>query len=213
MIFAPPVDVPWVLETEIQTIAKVPVVGKVFTATKSKSAVVFESQDGHLVQHQRLCEVVVEDDIKMSDTVIPQAFIDANPIQSFAIGTLQPDYALDMGTTWVGVEEGTDPLPKRKNDPGIVDFEGDGQPGATVELHVSVFGDVKLRVIQVGHLALTGAWTGEAFEGTIDVLRFDQRTISASHAFFKGNPPTEVVPGGTTFRLYPVDAPLCPIPK
>lgn len=200
----------WVLDVLVATRTEVPVMGETRVYTRSTMLVRFERVDGVLVQRQRLCRVDVSDDTRLAETVIPPAFIAAWPEQVFR-PTLTEDagawrYSGDPGAVAIGYDPATSGgvVPTRPSSPGVQDWEGDGQPGATVHLVVPVLGAVELYVAQVGHTRFQGQWDGQSIVGAVEMRHFDQNTLGASHGLFDSSPRTQFVPELSGFRLSPI---------
>jgi hypothetical protein len=75
-------------------------------------------------------------------------------------------------------------LPTGAEQRGVRDHDGDGNPGATVELRMRGFGEGKLFIVQRSHLVLRGRQTEPGrFEGAVDVRVQEQRTLGARPGF------------------------------
>jgi len=198
------------LDTVLVTESKVPFHGRV-RAWNTSTALVRLDRDGTgWRQEQRLCRVGVTDDSRVAETVIPQAFVDATPVQAFPVRFVAEGdgwrYIADPGP----LDVGWDPvaaggvLPSEPDDPGVVDWEGDGTPGATVQLDVPVFRRVDLYVVQRGHSVFSGTVRDGMVHGLVEVVHLEQHTVDATNGWFEANLPTEIVAADSTFRLAPV---------
>ncbi len=198
------------LDTVHATQSKVPFAGKVTVYNRGVTRVELLRTSTGWEQRQELCDVVVDDDLKMSTTIIPPAFIAATPRQTYPVHFTRTEsgwtYRADPGP----LDVGWDPraaggvLPEHPDSPGVLDFEGDGHPGATVQLQVPVFGAVEVYVVQRGHTTYTGRVVDGGVQGTLQVVALDQRTIDASHRMFRGNPPVTVLPDESSLSLRPL---------
>jgi hypothetical protein len=116
-------------------------------------------------------------------------------------------FALDMGEDHVGYDPARAAgLPTDLADPAVVDWDGDGQPAATIDLQVPVLGAVELYVAQRAHVRLSGttdARTGIT-RGQVEFARFEQRTLGASHRMFDANPEMWPDPARSGFELRPL---------
>lgn len=198
------------LDAVLVTESKVPFQGRVRVTNTSVALVRLDRDDAGWTGQQRLCRVEVTDDSKVASTVIPQAFVDATPVQVFPVRFDRDGdgwtYTADPGP----LDVGWDPvaaggvMPSRPGDPGVVDWEGDGSPGATVRLDVPVFRRIDLYIVQRGHSVFTGVVEEGVVDGLIDVVHLDQRTLDASNSWFRATLPTVVIGADSTFRLAPV---------
>lgn len=208
----PLVEQSWVLDVMVATRTQVPVLGETRVYTRSTMWVRFEQGQAGLVQRQRLCAVEVTDDTRMAETVIPPAFVAAWPEQVFPVRVQAEGgatlYTADPGAVSVGYDPQTSggAVPARPESPGVSDWEGDGHPGATVNLVVPVLGAIELYVAQRGHTLFSGSWDGASFTGAVAMQDFDQNTLGASHSLFDTSPETHFVPQLSGFRLTPIGA-------
>ncbi|MCB9759058.1 MAG: hypothetical protein H6739_04395 [Alphaproteobacteria bacterium] len=209
-----PVDLdrPYGLEVTVANVTTVPVLGETRVFTRSLLLVDFEVVDGVLIQRQRLCAVAVDDDARLSSTVIPPAFIAAFPHQQHAVSLEREGgawrYHADPGPVYIGFDPAQTggPLPQEVDSVGVVDWDGDGAPGATVNLVVPVLGAIDLYIAQAGHSLLNGAVLADgSIAGHVEIRTLDQRTLGASHRLFHTSPAIRPVPALSTFRLAPLE--------
>jgi hypothetical protein len=190
---------PYLLDMAVVTRARVPFAGEREVVTRSLAAVRFEVVDGRWMQHQRPCAV----DVEGGNVVFPPAFVQAMPDRSDpVIWTDDGGYRFDPGPAWVGLTPGSE-LPDKADDPGVIDHEGDGHPGATVLLQLPVFGSVRLYLAQISHGVLVGVADGDGISGRVDVKRLEQRTLGASVGVFAVSPDVVLVPERSRFTLRP----------
>jgi hypothetical protein len=194
-----PLDVPYVLELRMVTETQIPVAGKREVVTLSYAHIDFEERDGKWIQNQKACAVVVEG----GRVTFPDTFVASIPAQSFPVSWTEGTYAVDPGPTFVGLSGPTAELPEEPDDPRVVDQDGDGHPGVTVYMNLPVFGQLEMYVVQAAHSRLSGQVTDGRIEGSVDIPRFDQRTLGASMKVFAKTLPTRVLPGRSTFRIIP----------
>jgi hypothetical protein len=204
---APPLDVtaPYLLEVRTVTSSDVPFAGQKEMVTTSLFAVRFERDGEGWVQVQTPCSVSVSG----GRVSFPDAFVASMKPTRAPVEWRDGAYRHDPGPVFVGVRPGTETLPESPTDPGVVDHEGDGFPGATVHLQVPVFGRVRLALLQVSHTPLSGTISDGRVEGPLEVERLEQRTLGASVAVFDVSRDMTVVPGRSTFRLVPDRAHRC----
>lgn len=150
---------------------------------------------GGLIQRHQVCDVRVEGS-SFVRTVIPPAFVRGLPIRRYPVLLDLRDegswrYRADLGMETIGFDPQASGgmLPEQRNDPGVVDTDEDGQPGATVELRVPAFGRIRLFIAQHSHLILRGVQVGpDRIEGDVDIRLLEQRTLGAEPGFFNRTP-------------------------
>lgn len=199
----------YALELVVATATQVPVMGETLVYTRSLSQVDVFVQDGVTYQTQRLCSVTVEDNNRLADTRIPEAFINSFPVQTYAV-SLTPlatggfAYFADPGSVAIGFDprDTAGIVPVAPDDPNLQDYDGDGKPGATVNLVVPMLGAIELYIAQRGHSVMTGEVQDGAVRGEVDVRYFSQRTLAASNSLFHANPPMRHL-DESWFRLSP----------
>jgi hypothetical protein len=199
----------YALELVVATATQVPVMGETLVYTRSLSQVDVFVQDGVTYQTQRLCSVTVEDNNRLADTRIPDAFIKSFPVQTYAV-SLTPTggggvaYFADPGSVAIGFDpkDTAGQVPVSPDDPNLLDYDGDGKPGATVNLVVPMLGAIELYIAQRGHSVMTGEVRGGTVHGEVDVRYFSQRTLAASNSLFHANPPMRHL-DESWFRLSP----------
>ncbi len=191
---------PYLLEMRVVTSSEVPFAGAKEMVTTSLLGVRFEKEDGRWMQVHTPCAVSVSG----GRVSFPEAFVSSmSPTRAPLEWSPEAGYRHDPGPVFVGVVPGTKTLPEDPGDPGVVDHESDGFPGATVHLQVPVFGRVRLALLQVSHTVLAGTITDGRVKGPLQVERMEQRTLGASVAVFDVSRDTAVVPGRSTFELAP----------
>ena len=130
-----------------------------------------------------------------------------DPAQSLAV-TVDPEGAvhIDGGPEQVGLRpDFAGDLPKKARQDGVIDQDGDGEPGMTVQLQVPVFGAVEVYVVQRAHTILHGEPTPEGFAGAVEIRQLEQRTIGASNPFFKVSAPVTPSADKSRFTLTRLD--------
>ncbi|MBK7756594.1 MAG: hypothetical protein IPI35_09315 [Deltaproteobacteria bacterium] len=205
----------YALELVVATATQVPVMGETLVYTRSLSQVDVFVQDGVTYQTQRLCSVTVEDNNRLADTRIPEAFIKSFPVQTYAV-SLTPlatggvAYFADPGSVSIGFDpkRTAGQVPATPDDPNLLDYDGDGKPGATVNLVVPVLGAVELYIAQRGHSVMSGELQNGVVRGAVDVRYFSQRTLEASNSLFHANPPMRHL-DESWFRLSPAPGMGC----
>ncbi|HET9915523.1 MAG TPA: hypothetical protein VFQ89_00335 [Candidatus Binatia bacterium] len=187
------------LEMILASITKVPIFGTSKSASKSISLVEIKRDGAGLIQTHKTCDFRVVDDSKFIKMIFPDKFVAALARHSYP---LQIDndghgwrYRADLGVERIGYKSNGDDaaVPSKVDDPAVYDWDGDGQPGATLKLSVPLLPDGELYVVQRGHSILSGKVVHQGrVEGSIEVRDFDQKVIGAKPNFLARSP--EIVP-------------------
>lgn len=212
----PPIELgaPYGMEVMVATSTTVPVLGDTHVYTRSLLLVEYTQLPEGVQQRQTLCAVEVDDDARLSDTLIPPAFIRSFPVQTNVVALDQAgggwSFLSDPGPVHIGHDPkrgGSGGVPEEMDSPGVWDWDHDGEPGATVKLVVPVLGDIQIYVAQTGHTILRGqlSASGEV-SGEVDLTHFEQRTLGASNRLFHTSPKTRFVPEQSYFRIAPLEA-------
>lgn len=201
-------NVDYLLEMKVVTSARIPFAGKRDVVTRSLARVRFIKDGTGWLQEQVACDVEVEG----GRVSFPKAFVSNLVPRTRPLTWADGVYRFDPGPAFVGVPQGTALLPTDKDDPVVLDHDGDGHPGATIHLSVPVFGKVELYLVQASHSVLRGRATEDGFGGEIEVIRLDQSTLGASVGVFAVSPKVNLVEGASTWSLRPDTKGRCSTP-
>jgi len=209
---APPVSPgTWAMVVDVGSRSKVPVAGTAQVTTRSLVRLQLARTESGWEQRQHLCAVDIRSDTK-ADTVLPPAFIEHVPPERYPVQFERRGqtwtYSADPGPKYIGYdpERSGGRVPESKKEPGVVDHEGDGHPGATVLLQVPVLGAVRLYIAQKGWSRYQGRVVSDSLiEGRVQVMTTEQRTLGASVSLFAANPTIESVPERSRFRMVRID--------
>lgn len=211
---APPLDEGvYVMVVEVGSESQVPLAGSAEITTRSLLRVDLDrTADGGWQQRQQLCAIDIQSDTRAS-TVLPQAFVDAMPIKRYPVRIAPREdgswsYRADPGPNHIGYDPRLTggALPERRNDIGVVDFEGDGQPGATMLIQVPILGNVRMYIAQLGWPQFEGEVRDGRIEGRVWSRASDSRTLGASVGLFAANATITPVPERSRFQVLPVAA-------
>jgi hypothetical protein len=194
----------YAMELRVGSVARVPMMGQQRSVTRSLLVVEMERRGGRLVQRQRVCDVAITSPrVRMS---VPAAFVHALLPREY-LAEVRGDariYTADPGVDYVGYDPRVTggALPSDARSPGVVDSDGDGEPGATVVGYFPLVGRVRLFVAQRAHVVLHGREVSEGrVEGDVQVVVLEQRTLGASNGFFNRTLPVRPDPGASGFTL------------
>lgn len=197
----------WLMAQLTTTISRVPVVGKVYAQSRVISVHQLRHAGEQLHGPGTLCQLELESGSRLVRTALskraltrlPPPHLDARVVRG-ARGQLdfwQPRQLLIVGAR---LEKPlTDPLPTRLDAPQVIDEEGDGHPGLTIE--VSGLAPGRLYVVQRSWTELKGSLVArDAFAGA---LRFDheQVVLDATSFLLRRSLPSEPVLARSWFRL------------
>ena len=201
----------WRLELVVTSTAKVPVLGDAVIETHTVMlAEVRPDGHGGYRQHHKTCRIEPHSSLKVVQTSIPASFVAPMPDKEYPL-QLTPtasgawQVAADFGPQHIAYDparSGGRP-PETAEDPALLDWEGDGHPGATIHLSVPVFGQVEVYIAQLAHTRLRGTIQpdGQAIQGMLEVLALQQRSVGASPGVFASNPQVTNIPERSTFSM------------
>lgn len=209
----------YAMELRVASTMRLPLLPPQRSVTTSLLLVELERGPAGLIQRHRVCEVRMESGSPAMRTLVPSAFVQALPARHYR-AVLLPErtrdgeggpslwrYRVDLGPEAIGFDPQLTggELPRGGDDAGVRDSDGDGDPGATIELRVPAFGRVRLFIAQYSHLVLEGRQTGPGrIEGEVEILRLEQRTLGAEPGLFNRTPtlrPESTRSGFTLVRL------------
>lgn len=114
---------------------------------------------------------------------------------------------IDLGTDHVGYDPAVTggALPQRANAPGVLDHEGDGNPGATVIVDVPVFGAMEIYIAQQAHTSLHGRVAEDgSLGGQLTGHVLEQRTLGATNPLMRVSPRMRPDPDRSHWWMVPV---------
>ncbi len=185
----------YLLQADVVTETRIPVFGWVRMTSRSVSRVTLELQGDDLLARQRVCALQMIGG-GPTRTTMPPAFLAALPEEVFTVD-LGADGTLfaDPGPSFIG----------QQPDGTVVDFEGDGKPGATVLIDIPMLGRAELYFVQRAHTRLVGVRDGDGAAGRVEVVDLEQRNLGATHRIVASERPGRVVEEETKFVLRRLD--------
>lgn len=197
------------IETTFATISMVPFLGDQENLARSWGLAEITQEGETLVMSERGCRVVSEGSSATIPDAVPQSIEPRVATLEFATeGSVtrwvRPDLATPIG--WTPASP-SDALPETADDPRVIDQDGDGQPGVTVNVSGIASGDVYVVQWQ------RGWYEGELGDGTEvsganHAAGSEQRTIGASSTLLEMDVPQRPAPDTSMnrVRLIPIDA-------
>jgi len=213
---APPLEPgTYALQMAVLTRADVVVLGEVESVTHQLLLATVEDRDGALWQRQELCAIRMETDARVGRPSLPPSFNKTIPTREFPV-TLTRDaegwaYMADLGIHRAGWDPTqADVMPEDKDDPALRDSDSDSEPAVTIQLHVPLFGDIELYVVQDVQTRLVGRLSADAegprVTGRAELARLEQRAVGASNPLFASTPSAVPDAALSPFTLDAVEA-------
>lgn len=196
----------YALELRLVSSAKLPLLGTERSVTTTLMLIELAPNGAGWTQSHRVCDVRMQGSSALRLTV-PPAFVQSFAERSYPATLVREGdwrYTADMGLEALGFDPAVTggELPRSADAPGVQDSDGDGEPGASVELHVPGFGRARLFVVQRSHLVLRGTQTApDRFTGQVDILLQEQRTLGADPGIFRRTPRIRPNPERSGFAL------------
>lgn len=196
---------------EVQVTAvkvELPVLGEQRSKTMATLLLRVRQEGTRLVITEEVCELETVGSTKAIKTSYPPAFLRA-------LSGLVREAELRRDSAWSYLEAGTlrtagasvevnAPLPTQADDPRVLDSDGDGHPGLTVEISGLIEGQVY--VVQRGRSQLqANLHATDRLEGPLK-FSSEEQVIGASHELLTKKPPTRPDPDESFFRRRRVPA-------
>lgn len=174
----------WHLTVTLPIVQRAPLLGDTSRDFIMHGIVEVSGEEGALTQRTRPCAVELQGR-GATRVEVPARFPEAIDVPRSPI-SFDGDR---VGAALEGIRvshraEGT--LPSDEGDPAVLDGDHDGEPGATVILHVLEMGEVKLFVVLSLDLELDGERTtdertaDERYEGAVTVRTFEQNILGSA---------------------------------
>jgi len=201
------------LEVRFAANASLPWFGHAETVTMTTSRVQVDHEAGKLVQHHRVCAVRDEARTSWRGLTYPPALIASLPttrvrpeLTETADGLA---YQADLGREWLGTAPAAS-LPRKPEDPQVLDSDGDGQPGVTLRLQL-LAGEAELFVAQRTRAVLRGTVVSPGrVVGQAEMREFAQAILAATPRFLRFTPDVRYDRERSTFELVRDDGVGCP---
>lgn len=199
------------LEMIMATTSRLPFLGTSKSASRSVSLVRIGREGERLIQSHEVCDFRVLKDSAMIRMVFPDRFIAALGKHTYPIDVAKDTegwrYRADLGIERIGYKPtpGDSKLPTAIDDSSVYDWDGDGNPGATLKISVPLLPDGELYIVQRGHSVLHGRILRPGrIEGDIEVLSFEHRVLGARPGFLNRSPEITPDPERSRFSIIPI---------
>jgi hypothetical protein len=159
----------WAQLVVTTSVSSAPLVGEVTTENRRLFVLEFSQSGESILAESQLCDMTAETSTSMASTVVPRAFIDAIGHQTWeatlSAGVFEsPETARSLGLGDLAPDAA---LPTDPADPLVIDADGDGHPGVTIEVTGLAGGEMYF--VQRGWRRLTSASVdGTRIDGVIE---------------------------------------------
>jgi hypothetical protein len=140
---------------------------------------------------------------------IPPAYIAAVPSKTYTAAVTEhgTHYTSDIGVFHMGIDPACPALPTTPDHPCVRDVDGDGHPGATIQVKFAMFSWVDVYVAQRNHLTLDGRLAEDGWiRGGLTTKQVAVAVLGAKNSLFNRSPdPPEVLHDESTFRMRRID--------
>lgn len=140
--------------------AELPLIGKVKSMTTTSALV---DLDAHGAARQRVCSITssTPDALGVSTRASP-ALVKGIPEVRYTLNVANgARVAANLGPGALGYDADKSPrLPQSGRDPAVTDPDGDGVPGAAIDVHVPGMGRLPISIVSQGRTTLDGRVTG-----------------------------------------------------
>lgn len=188
----------WAQVQVVATLAQAPLLGTI--KTRSVAVLKYDvEQDGPaLLMHEEVCALRLETDSDLTETVVPDAFVNALPhvskpasvdLEAVPPTLFQPQFVELHGVELEDPEN--EPMPASADDPRVVDLDGDGHPGLTI--YVTGIIDGALYIIQRNRIALDGAFEGPDKVAGLMKYEQEQVVLGSDNQLLADHPPVSSV--------------------
>lgn len=211
----------WRLDYSVVTRNRVPVLGRIKSASMGWALAQVRYTDGRWVQEHEVCGGTVRAGLVRSE--LPLAYLHHVPQKTYTIvigaETDSLAFYADTGTFMSGHDPACDSLPQSPDDPCARDWDEDGHPGATVRVKPPLFRWVDVYVAQKTHMVLHGeVKTDDHIEGYTQMQVMKTSVLGASNNLFAQTPAAVFVAEESRFTMTRVAdtatcAELTPPPK
>ena len=196
------------MELRIGSIASVPVVGQQRSVTTSLMLVDISPRRRGWMQRHQVCDVRVGSDAPGMRMVVPPAFVRSLAAREYPVSFRDAadgsSYTADMGLETIGLDPsrlGAE-LPRDPRHPSVRDSDGDGAPGAKIQMKLRLFGTVRLFIVQRSHVVLNGRRVSdESVRGSVDIRMQEQQMVGAKPSFFARSATIRPDPSRSEFTL------------
>ena len=201
----------WRLDLTVVTHAKVPVLGTTTARARTTFVVQIDGEPGSAMVKTDPCRLRILSDRSFATTRIPPAFEAALKGKQAALEggppTAGSPVRIDLRPQHMGYNPSIrSSVPEQADDPAVIDFERDGNPGGTIILDAPLFGETEIYVVQRAHSILEGEWkSADLALGRATIRDYAQRSVGASNRLFATNPDIKPDSTASTWRMVRIE--------
>ena len=193
------------MELWVTSATRTPVLGEIHGQSVSWLLIDIEDDGTRLWQEQRACAIELLDTFGGSRASFSPLFVSSLPTRRYPV-SLTDGYRVDAGIEYIGYDPAY-PLPSRGGEPGVVDWDRDGNPGATIHLKIPLLGVAEIYIAQHAQILLEGASPAAGrVSGSLSLPLFEQRTLGASTRVLDRSPPIRPILDKSGFSMAPLEA-------
>jgi hypothetical protein len=198
LLWSPPADAAapdlsgtWLITYDVVTANQAPVIGAIRSTTTATLLLELKRDGDGWIQEHRICSSNVSGGLVK--TRVPEAYIEATGTKRYPVRVWEADgvthYVADLGAFTTGFDPECGPHPQDAEDPCITDWDGDGNPGATVHAKAPMFPWVEVYVAQNNQVVFTGTLHDNGnVEGSLEMKKLATTTVGASNRLFNCSP-------------------------
>lgn len=208
----PDIEGRWAQKMVLTSVARVPIIGKVESTTTSYLKVDLSQSGRQIEWRAETCDVGIDTDTGVVETVLPDRFSDAIPTPPRAGRLVAREdrwrLVIPSRTVVIGADldrPRRDPLPTSPDEPSVIDADADGHPGATVRVEGLL--DGRLYVVQRSRDAYRATIHSEQrIRGRVE-WHTDRELLDSTNLLLGEGPPSRPHPnpGRSWFELVDVD--------
>ena len=190
----------WAITLNVVVSAKLPMFGPTnVTSTTTMLAHIDGQQQSHIT-----CRVEPTSPLRMVTTIIPDSFVQTIGVKHYTMSIDEDGrYEADFGPQHIAYDPAqSDGPPAEIDHVAVYDWEGDGNPGATILLEAPLFGNSEVYITQLAHTRMVGQVVdADTIAGGVDIIAMVQRSIGARPAMFASNPEATPLPEESNFEM------------
>ena len=188
------------IELWVTSATQTPILGEIKGQSVSWLLATVEEQDSELWQTHTTCAVELLDTFGQARASFSSSFVDALADKHYPLQTVD-GYIADVGTDYIGYNPAW-PLPTSASDPGVLDWDGDGHPGATISLSIPLVGTAEMYIVQRARMSLVGTIASPTrVSGGLLLPLFEQQTLGATARLLDRSPPVRPLPEQSGFSM------------
>ena len=186
----------WALREKVGVLAALPIVGVVDSATYSIRHVAIVPDGANYESTETLCSITMDTGTALAMNRFSDEYVATRVPTTYSILVEEPASVVRQGkllTEGVSlVDPVNDALPTTSEDERVIDEDGDGNPGFTINVEVVGLGTGKIYAIQRSKITMLGsALSPDRVAGPLDLERFESVVVGSTNSLFEPpEPPT-----------------------